>query len=256
MELTYFTSLLIFVVPPILILGWIAIRRGALTRLALGAIAIHVLLSVTYTTPWDNYLVASGVWWYNPEQISGLLLGYVPIEEYIFFALQTIMTGLWVVLIMQKTASKAAEFTSDQSVRWLAATASGLTGIICLGLLFTGTQEIRYGALILSWASLPITLQFAFGADILLSRWRELLTAIIPPTIYLWLMDATSIHQGIWTIDPIQTTGFRVSTLPVEEMLFFFITNVMVVFGITLILAPESAHRINSYIQRIIGEKK
>ena len=58
-------------------------------------IGIHVLLAVIYTTPWDNYLVATGVWYYNPELVTGLVIGYVPIEEYTFFVLETILAGLW-----------------------------------------------------------------------------------------------------------------------------------------------------------------
>ena len=46
------------------------------------AIAIHMILALLYTTPWDNYLVATGVWFYNPGLVSGIVLGYVPIEEY------------------------------------------------------------------------------------------------------------------------------------------------------------------------------
>src|SRR6185503_20826468 len=57
-------------------------------------IAIHVLLAVVYTTPWDNYLVATGVWYYNPRLVTGFVIGYVPIEEYTFFVLETILSGL------------------------------------------------------------------------------------------------------------------------------------------------------------------
>jgi lycopene cyclase domain-containing protein len=59
------------------------------------AIGIHILLAVIYTTPWDNYLVATGVWYYNPDLVTGMVIGYVPIEEYTFFVVETILAGLW-----------------------------------------------------------------------------------------------------------------------------------------------------------------
>ena len=52
------------------------------------------MVAVLYTTPWDNYLVATGVWWYDPHLVAGLVLGWVPIEEYTFFILQTLAMGL------------------------------------------------------------------------------------------------------------------------------------------------------------------
>jgi lycopene cyclase domain-containing protein len=102
--MTYFGFLLRFLVIPILVflaITWWDNRKGKPTRgFANGravwtAILIHVIIAVTYTTPWDNYLVATGVWYYNPELVTGIVLGYVPIEEYTFFVLETILAGLW-----------------------------------------------------------------------------------------------------------------------------------------------------------------
>src|SRR5512139_3489673 len=102
--MTYFSFLLRFLVIPILIFLAITywdskankqshgFRNGRLVWMAIG---IHILLAVIYTTPWDNYLVATGVWYYNPELVTGLVIGYVPIEEYTFFVLETILSGLW-----------------------------------------------------------------------------------------------------------------------------------------------------------------
>jgi lycopene cyclase domain-containing protein len=59
------------------------------------------VIAVVYTTPWDNYLVATGVWWYDPQLVTGLVLGWVPIEEYTFFIVQPILAGLWLLMLMR-----------------------------------------------------------------------------------------------------------------------------------------------------------
>jgi len=59
-------------------------------------------LSVLYTTPWDNYLVATRVWYYDPALVLNAIIGYVPIEEYTFFILQTILTGLFTLWLWQR----------------------------------------------------------------------------------------------------------------------------------------------------------
>ena len=64
------------------------------------------IIALLYTTPWDNYLVATGVWWYDPALVTGLTLGWVPIEEYTFFILQTLLAGLWLAFLARRLEFK------------------------------------------------------------------------------------------------------------------------------------------------------
>jgi lycopene cyclase domain-containing protein len=66
------------------------------------AIGLHVVIALVYTTPWDNYLVATNVWWYDPELVTGIVIGWVPIEEYTFFILQPILGGLWIFFLRNR----------------------------------------------------------------------------------------------------------------------------------------------------------
>src|ERR1051326_9611017 len=107
--MTYFGFLLCFVMPPILILSVLIFRdRNKSThefrtgRAVWVAIGVHVLLAVLYTTPWDNYLVATKVWYYNPKFVTGFIIGYVPIGEYSFSILETILAGLWWWFLVQR----------------------------------------------------------------------------------------------------------------------------------------------------------
>ena len=83
--MTYFGFLLRFLVIPILILAGVTLwneRRGqqrapSLRGTSVGlAIGLHMLIALIYTTPWDNYLVATGVWWYDPALVTGIVLGW------------------------------------------------------------------------------------------------------------------------------------------------------------------------------------
>src|SRR5574337_1204337 len=102
--MTYFGFLLRFLAVPILVFLAITWQDNKSNRSTRGfqngravwiGIAVHIFLAVAYTTPWDNYLVATGVWYYNIKLVTGIVLGYVPIEEYAFFVLETILAGLW-----------------------------------------------------------------------------------------------------------------------------------------------------------------
>ena len=91
--MTYSQFLILFVCIPLCLLGWRLRRR--LRRIDALMLVALTLIAVVYTTPWDNYLVATGVWYYDHRLVLNWTLGYVPIEEYTFFVLQTFLTGLF-----------------------------------------------------------------------------------------------------------------------------------------------------------------
>ncbi len=253
MPFTYFGVLLRFLVPPLVVvmaLTALDLRRGRRLPpafqtwspwLVLGA---HILVALVYTTPWDNYLVARGVWWYNPALVTGLTLGYVPVEEYTFFVLQTLLTGLWVLWIVRRHSEGARPFIARRGLRrWTAAALGGLWAI-WLVLLMAGWRPGRYMALILVWALPPLILQAAFGADILWHYRRPVLAGLLPAVAYLSLVDAIAIGGGTWTINPDDTLGLLLGgVLPLEEFVFFVVTNTLIVFGMVLVLARESHAR-------------
>lgn len=257
MQLTYFGSLIIFLAPPILLLlfsSWREIGgKPAKTRknepwnpfLFLFSL---IIIAITYTTPWDNFLVATGVWWYDIELVSGLLIGYVPLEEYLFFILQTLLTGLIVLAIWNLQEQKIRETISNNRTHYWIALIIAILWAVSAYLLVFGSHSLNYLTLILTWALIPIIIQVAFGGDILWAHRKSLFLAVTIPTLYLWLMDAISINAGIWTIDPQQTIGLGIGNLPIEEMMFFLMTNVLVSFGMTLLLSPFSKARIKSFI--------
>jgi putative membrane protein len=58
-------------------------------------------------------------------------------------------------------------------------------------------------------------------------------------------MDIVALSETTWSISKGQTTGILYfGILPLEEVVFFFITNILIVFGMTLLLANESPGRL------------
>ena len=212
-------------------------------------IVLHIIIAVVWTTPWDNYLVASKVWWYDETLVTGITIGYVPIEEYTFFVLQPIFTALWLALVSTRAANTApaAKYRSYALDRLIVAGIVLAIGLAALFYLWGQNQSGRYLSLELAWVAPPLALQFAFGADILWRNRRLLFLTIAPATIFLSVADAIAIDLGIWTIDPAQTIGIKFGgILPLEEAFFFLITNTLVAFGVTLALSRESYKRLQA----------
>lgn len=237
--MSYFTFHFIFIIPPILVLAWLQRRPfadigGYRAKLALPLIALMALI---YTTPWDNYLVFREIWGYGIGRVVGTI-GYVPIEEYLFFLLQPILTGLWLSFLLSRNQPLQKEFSSSLRV---------LLPIFGAALTITGFLMLRwdntlYLGLILAWAVPILTLQWILGTPTLWAMKRIWLLGVIVPTLYLWVADRIAIANGIWHISDKYTTGFQLLGLPIEEATFFLVTNLLVVQGLLLFLLLEIPH--------------
>jgi lycopene cyclase domain-containing protein len=279
--MTYFSFLLYFLLSPILIFLGITYRANnnnkQISRLQNGhavwmGIGIHVLLAVIYTTPWDNYLVATGVWYYNPKLVTDLLIGYVPLEEYTFFVLETVLSGLWWWFLARRMtmiprsgfpdghetgAMDKEEFKPNKLPAYVSTCIVAPLWLAFTYLFFFGTAKWTYLSITLFWALPPIIVQLLFGADILWHYRKFVLRAIIVPTIYLSLMDIVALRETTWSISPGQTTGILFfGILPLEEVVFFFITNMLIIFGMTLLLANVSRERFAGIRKQVRGWKE
>lgn len=261
--MTYSGFLVRFLLIPIILLGIIAIvdaRRGRLTPAIWraypfwGPMLAHVVIALIYTTPWDNYLVATRVWWYDPDLVWNIILWYVPLEEYIFFMVQPIFTSLLLIALVRRLPATLAPVANPGRVRRNAALAVTAIWLVWVVVLISGWQPGTYMSLLLAWALPPVILQMAFGADILLRRWRAVVLTLAIASIFLSVADAIAIYSGTWTIDPAQSLNIYLGgILPIEEATFFFMTNVLIVLGMTLMLAPESQGRVPAPLRRLIA---
>ncbi|GAB4501474.1 MAG: lycopene cyclase domain-containing protein [Anaerolineales bacterium] len=251
--MTYFNFLLLFVIIPISVLlltAWLDLRRGSPSPAEKGnehfnfkkfplILIIHVILALVYTTPWDNYLVATGVWYYNPALVTGLTLGYVPIEEYTFFVVETVLSGLWWYFLARRLPHPAPE--TFRPNRLLVAL-SGSCLLLLWGFFsfqfFFGPAQWNYLGIIFFWALPAILPQLLFGADLLWHYRQLIFWSILIPGLYLSLTDILALRAATWSISPAQTLGIRFfGILPLEEVAFFFITNTLISFGMTLMLS-------------------
>jgi lycopene beta-cyclase len=229
---SYLQFHLVFILPPLLLLA-VTVRgplRASGKRLT--PLALIAVIAFVYTTPWDNYLVWRGVWGYGTDRVIGTI-GYVPVEEYAFFLLQPLLTGLWTYHLLPRAGELRP---ADPRVRWLGGALYAALAVV--GLLLLGTTSGLYAGLILAWAAPVLAGQWLFAGEMIWRRRPVLLLGVAVPTLYLWVADATAIRLGIWEIADEYTIGLQFAGLPFEEALFFLVTNILVVQGLLLFLYP------------------
>jgi len=207
---------------------------------AFGWTSLLCVVASFYTTPWDNLLVYLDVWGYSDHRVLATI-GWVPIEEYAFFTIETLMVGgFWMACFPNFDALQDPP-THKSHKRTKSVAVAVVVGLLLAALCAWGFYLIFYVpsglylGLILAWSSPVLLLQWVVGSQALLRHKRQLFVCLAMAAGYLSCIDRWAISQGIWLINSQKTVPMVMDTiLPFEEALFFFMTSIMCVWGLTL----------------------
>jgi len=224
----YLTFHLVFTVPvALLLVGVYAFVRNPGYPAPWGVVLVS-FIALLYTTPWDSYMIRQDVWWYG-DGVVGARLWEVPLGEYFFFVIQTVVTGFWLYLVLTYTETESPSNWRGRLA--LPVVAVGITGAAVAMILHEPTF---YTGMILLWTGPVLVVQWAYGGHFLLRNIRVAALGTLPVALYLLTADRFAVEMGLWVISDELTTGLTVLGLPIEEGLFFVVTNVMAVQGILL----------------------
>lgn len=96
--LTYMEVHLYYTLP--LLAALLLIHRPFSSALTNFKLVFLCVVAFTTASIWDNYIVYHNAWSYCPTCVTAVI-GYVPLEEYMFFIIMTIMTVHFTSLIMR-----------------------------------------------------------------------------------------------------------------------------------------------------------
>lgn len=237
--MSYLEFLALFVVLPTLLLLALAfwfrrVRQSCglpLRRHWLG-VAILAGIAFVWTTPWDNFLVARQVWGYGPDRVLATI-GFVPVEEYAFFLLQPALVGAFLYFLLRPPLAGSTTWRRKQTILRVGGVLVTVA-IVAGALVALSFTPSTYLGLILVWFAPPVALQWCFDPMTIIRQWRVIFSGTALPTLYLALADSFALADGIWEIARPTATGLALGNLPIEELLFFGITSLLLAQGLVL----------------------
>lgn len=232
--MTYLQFHFVFTIPLFLLVLFL-VRNNPITFSKKGVYGTLTLLflALTYTTPWDSYLIHQEIWTYSPDNVIGTFLK-IPFEEFFFFIIQT-LTGCFFTSIVLKAAKAPMSSQMNITGKHLSLLAGSLSILFFAFMLVTPHQSYRYLALVSFWATPVLLMQWILGFNILKKNMTSWISSVLVLTIYFCIADSIAIHLQIWTFPSNTISGIQIfGLLPIEEALFFLATNLMVVQGYIL----------------------
>ncbi|KAJ5561375.1 phytoene synthase [Penicillium sp. DV-2018c] len=227
-------------------------------------------IAVIWTIPWDSYLIQTRIWTYPADSVIGYTLFKIPLEEVFFFVIQTYNTSLLYILLGKPLVLPiylAGPFHLSEHNRlflWRDIGTLFFSVIAALGIacIYYG-EQYTYIGLIITWVSPIMILQWLLTYRFLLALPPvNTLVPILLPTAYLWLVDTIALRRGTWVIEEgtklnLQLwSGLEIETWILEtaaktylrEALFFFVTNLMIVFGLVAIDNAIALHEYRGFM--------
>ncbi|KAF2724707.1 terpenoid synthase [Polychaeton citri CBS 116435] len=227
---------LVYTIPPAIALS--LLYAPLCTKLDLYKIAFLITIAVVSTIPWDSYLIRTKVWSYPPDVIIGPTLLDIPLEEVFFFVIQTFNTSLLYLLLSKPILHPIYLVKEKASGKWKFIKIFGQVAL-ALGLkkgidFVMNKGENLYLGLILVWALPFLFLLWSLSYQLLVGLpVTSTLIPVLAPTLYLWVVDTLALKRGTWVIESGTKTGLTLwPGLEVEEALFFFLTNSLIVCGL------------------------
>jgi lycopene beta-cyclase len=208
--------------------------------LAMGLVLLAVMI---FTTPWDNLAAKWGIWGFPPGKYLARI-GYLPVEEYLFFVLQSVNVMLAVRALFHFFPDWLTSFETRISRGMLYCLAASIIPWVLVTVQLRWLRRkvgprVNY-AIHLAWFLPVIYAQWVLAPPLYYAHAGLLALVTVAFGVYYTLADLVAVRSGVWFFDEKQITGVKLdSLLPWEEVAFFFLTTLLVAQSYLLLLPPD-----------------
>lgn len=182
-----------------------------------------ILCMMLVFVPWDMAFVAAEIWGFDARYVSGITLGNLPIEEWLFFPVVS-----YACLFIYECLRCYVPVNPIE--RWHRPT---LLGIAMVGLVMALSHPMHlYTSLKVGAASLAILgVLYLLRPDYLASFLLTYLISCVPFLIMNGVLTGAFIDGQVVWYSPEHILGFRIGTIPIEDAYY----NLMMLLTTTIV---------------------
>lgn len=188
-----------------------------------GALFTAILIAMIPFIIWDEYFTQKEYWGFNPEYLSGVYLLSLPIEEWLFFVCIP-YACIFTHYSMLTLFSFKLE-VSDKAVKNI----TNYLAMLFVGLLVLNYDK-AYTAVDMAFALLVLLLVYFTKRKLLNNFFITFLIMLIPFFVVNGILTGTGIVDEVVWYDNSQNLGYRLGTIPVEDMAYAFSLILLVLF--------------------------
>jgi len=162
----------------------------------------------------DIYFARQGIWGFNPRYHSGIVIAYLPLEEWLFFIVIP-YASIFIHYVIIAYCPEA--FFSDKTTIIITLV---LISALTLGIILN--LQKAYTLVYFSAMIIVLTVTLFANTDLLKKFYVSFLVILIPFTIINGILTGSFIADEVVWYNSSEITGIRIFTIPVEDFTYGF----------------------------------
>lgn len=178
-------------------------------------------IMMVFFIPWDIIFTQSGVWGFNEKYLSGIKLGNLPLEEWLFFICIP-YACLFTIYAFKNLLPKFSFSTKTTAIFYFS-----LQTILIATLLYF--YDRWYTAVNFAYAIVLMALVFNYKREALNTFLPVYLILLVPFFIVNGFLTGSWIHEEVVWYNDAENLAIRIGTVPIEDSIYA-LTMLLTVF--------------------------
>ncbi len=178
-------------------------------------------IMMAFFIPWDIIFTQQGFWGFNEKYLSGIHLGNLPIEEWLFF----ICIPYACLFTIYAFKNLLPKFSLSKKVSGIVY--FSLQTILIVSLLYF--YDRWYTAVNFGYAIVLLALVYNYNSETLQVFFPVFLILLVPFFIVNGFLTGSWIHEQVVWYNDAENLGIRIGTVPIEDSIYA-LTMLLTVF--------------------------
>ncbi len=169
-------------------------------------------IMMAFFLPWDMLFTQNGIWGFNEKYLSGIKLGNLPLEEWLFFICIP-YACLFTIYAFKNLTPKFTFSNKTTAIFYFT-----LQTILIATLLYF--YDRWYTAINFGYAIVLLALVFNFKREVLNVFFPVFIVLLVPFFIVNGILTGSWLDEAVVWYNDAENLGLRIATVPIEDSIY------------------------------------